>query len=116
MGLFWGARVGKTVLIMELINNIAKAHRGVSWVGGIGERTLSGSEITLHVNEREFLIKKNIAEEKKALVYGQMNEPPAMRIGLTTLTMTSFGMLMNKTYFYSLTISFDSSDPKYLLY
>ena len=50
--------MGKKILIMELINNIAKAHRGVSWVGGIGKRTLSGSEITLHVNERELLINK----------------------------------------------------------
>ena len=52
MGLFGGARVGKTVLIMELINNIAKAHRGVSLFGWWNRRTLSGSEITLHVNER----------------------------------------------------------------
>nr|QYK18818.1 ATP synthase CF1 beta subunit [Pabstiella mirabilis] len=85
IGLFGGAGVGKTVLIMELINNIAKAHGGVSVFGGVGERTREGNDLYMEMKESGVINEKNIAESKVALVYGQMNEPPGarMRVGLT---------------------------------
>lgn len=89
IGLFGGAGVGKTVLIMELINNIAKAHGGVSVFGGVGERTREGNDLYMEMKESGVINEKNIEESKVALVYGQMNEPPGarMRVGLTALTM-----------------------------
>ncbi|KAM3322907.1 hypothetical protein P3S67_004058 [Capsicum chacoense] len=83
IGLFGGAGVGKTVLIMELINNIAKAHGGVSVFGGVGERTREGNDLYMEMKESGVINEENIAESKVALVYGQMNEPPGarMRVG-----------------------------------
>jgi len=84
-GLFGGAGVGKTVLIMELIHNIAKQHGGVSVVSGVGERTREGNDLYLEMTESGVL-------PKTCLVYGQMNEPPGarLRVGLTALTMAEY--------------------------
>lgn len=92
IGLFGGAGVGKTVLIMELINNIAKAHGGVSVFGGVGERTREGNDLYQEMKESGVINAKNLSESKVALVYGQMNEPPGarMRVGLTALTMAEY--------------------------
>ena len=85
IGLFGGAGVGKTVLIMELINNIAKEHGGLSVFTGVGERTREGNDLYCEMKESGVL-------EKTALVYGQMNEPPGarMRVGLSGLTMAEY--------------------------
>ncbi|NLJ85832.1 MAG: F0F1 ATP synthase subunit beta [Firmicutes bacterium] len=85
VGLFGGAGVGKTVLIMELIRNIATEHGGVSVFAGVGERTREGNELWLEMKDSGVL-------EKTALVYGQMNEPPGarLRVGLTGLTMAEY--------------------------
>jgi F-type H+/Na+-transporting ATPase subunit beta len=98
IGLFGGAGVGKTVLIMELINNIAKAHGGVSVFGGVGERTREGNDLYEEMKESGVINKKNLPESKVALVYGQMNEPPGarMRVGLTALTMAEYFRDVNK--------------------
>ena len=92
IGLFGGAGVGKTVLIMELINNIAKAHGGVSVFGGVGERTREGNDLYMEMKESKVIDAGNLSESKVALVYGQMNEPPGarMRVGLTALTMAEY--------------------------
>ena len=78
IGLFGGAGVGKTVLIMELINNVAKAHGGFSVFAGVGERTREGNDL-YHEMIESGVIKTNEAGSKAALVYGQMNEPPGAR-------------------------------------
>ena len=98
IGLFGGAGVGKTVLIMELINNIAKAHGGVSVFGGVGERTREGNDLYEEMKESGVINKTNFPESKVALVYGQMNEPPGarMRVGLTALTMAEYFRDVNK--------------------
>jgi F-type H+-transporting ATPase subunit beta len=98
IGLFGGAGVGKTVLIMELINNIAKAHGGVSVFGGVGERTREGNDLYEEMKESGVINESNFAESKVALVYGQMNEPPGarMRVGLTALTMAEYFRDVNK--------------------
>nr|YP_009093287.1 ATP synthase CF1 beta subunit [Cerataulina daemon]AIR75960.1 ATP synthase CF1 beta subunit [Cerataulina daemon] len=98
IGLFGGAGVGKTVLIMELINNIAKAHGGVSVFGGVGERTREGNDLYEEMKESGVINEKNFTESKVALVYGQMNEPPGarMRVGLTALTMAEYFRDVNK--------------------
>jgi F-type H+/Na+-transporting ATPase subunit beta len=98
IGLFGGAGVGKTVLIMELINNIAKAHGGVSVFGGVGERTREGNDLYEEMKESGVINKKNFSQSKVALVYGQMNEPPGarMRVGLTALTMAEYFRDVNK--------------------
>jgi len=98
IGLFGGAGVGKTVLIMELINNIAKAHGGVSVFGGVGERTREGNDLYEEMKESGVINKSNLPESKVALVYGQMNEPPGarMRVGLTALTMAEYFRDVNK--------------------
>ena len=98
IGLFGGAGVGKTVLIMELINNIAKAHGGVSVFGGVGERTREGNDLYEEMKESGVINEKNFEESKVALVYGQMNEPPGarMRVGLTALTMAEYFRDVNK--------------------
>ena len=85
IGLFGGAGVGKTVLIMELIHNIAQEHNGVSVFGGVGERTREGNDLYNEMKESGVL-------DKVALVYGQMNEPPGarMRVGLSTLTCAEY--------------------------
>ena len=98
IGLFGGAGVGKTVLIMELINNIAKAHGGVSVFGGVGERTREGNDLYMEMKESGVIKESNLEESKVALVYGQMNEPPGarMRVGLTALTMAEYFRDINK--------------------
>ena len=85
IGLFGGAGVGKTVLIMELINNVAKEHGGISVFTGVGERTREGNDLYNEMTESGVL-------QKTALVYGQMNEPPGarMRVGLSGLTMAEY--------------------------
>lgn len=85
IGLFGGAGVGKTVLIMELIHNIAQEHSGVSVFGGVGERTREGNDLYNEMKESGVL-------DKVALIYGQMNEPPGarMRVGLSTLTAAEY--------------------------
>ena len=89
IGLFGGAGVGKTVLIMELINNIAKVHSGLSVFAGVGERTREGNDLYHEMIESGVIVPDNLEESKIALVYGQMNEPPGarMRIALTGLTL-----------------------------
>ncbi|GAA3863920.1 F0F1 ATP synthase subunit beta [Celeribacter arenosi] len=89
IGLFGGAGVGKTVLIMELINNIAKVHSGVSVFAGVGERTREGNDLYHEMIESGVIVPDNLSESKIALVYGQMNEPPGarMRVALTGLTL-----------------------------
>nr|WCH56129.1 ATP synthase CF1 subunit beta [Calliblepharis sp.] len=98
IGLFGGAGVGKTVLIMELINNIAKAHGGVSVFGGVGERTREGNDLYEEMKESKVINAENLTDSKVALVYGQMNEPPGarMRVGLTALTMAEYFRDINK--------------------
>ena len=98
IGLFGGAGVGKTVLIMELINNIAKAHGGVSVFGGVGERTREGNDLYMEMKESGVINEQKISDSKVALVYGQMNEPPGarMRVGLTALTMAEYFRDVNK--------------------
>ena len=98
IGLFGGAGVGKTVLIMELINNIAKAHGGVSVFGGVGERTREGNDLYMEMKESGVINEKSLLDSKVALVYGQMNEPPGarMRVGLTALTMAEYFRDINK--------------------
>ncbi len=88
IGLFGGAGVGKTVIIMELINNIAKAHGGFSVFAGVGERTREGNDLYHEMIESGVIKTDGNAESKAALVYGQMNEPPGARarVGLTGLT------------------------------
>ena len=88
IGLFGGAGVGKTVLIMELINNIAKVHSGVSVFAGVGERTREGNDLYHEMIEGGVIVPENLVDSKIALVYGQMNEPPGarMRVALSGLT------------------------------
>ncbi|MFV0334132.1 MAG: F0F1 ATP synthase subunit beta [Tropicimonas sp.] len=89
IGLFGGAGVGKTVLIMELINNIAKVHSGFSVFAGVGERTREGNDLYHEMIESGVIKPDNLEESKVALVYGQMNEPPGarMRVALSGLTL-----------------------------
>jgi len=98
IGLFGGAGVGKTVLIIELINNIAKAHGGVSVFGGVGERTREGNDLYMEIKESGVIIENNLSESKVALVYGQINEPPGarIRVGLTALTIAEYFRDINK--------------------
>ncbi|MDP4992758.1 MAG: F0F1 ATP synthase subunit beta [Marivita lacus] len=89
IGLFGGAGVGKTVLIMELINNIAKVHSGYSVFAGVGERTREGNDLYHEMIESNVIKPDNLRESQVALVYGQMNEPPGARarVALTGLTL-----------------------------
>ncbi|WP_323005964.1 F0F1 ATP synthase subunit beta [Pseudorhodobacter sp.] len=89
IGLFGGAGVGKTVLIMELINNIAKVHSGVSVFAGVGERTREGNDLYHEMIESGVIVPDDLEKSKIALVYGQMNEPPGarMRVALSGLTL-----------------------------
>lgn len=98
IGLFGGAGVGKTVIMMELINNIATEHGGVSVFGGVGERTREGNDLYNEMMESGVINKDNLNESKIALVYGQMNEPPGarMRVGLSALTMAEYFRDVNK--------------------
>lgn len=92
IGLFGGAGVGKTVLIMELINNIAKAHGGYSVFAGVGERTREGNDLYKEMNESGIITLADSSKSKVALVYGQMNEPPGARarVVLTGLTLAEY--------------------------
>ena len=92
IGLFGGAGVGKTVLIMELINNIAKAHGGVSVFAGVGERTREGNDLYHEMVESGVIQLEDYAKSKVALVYGQMNEPPGARarVALTGLSVAEY--------------------------
>ncbi|MGL5034198.1 MAG: F0F1 ATP synthase subunit beta, partial [Microcystaceae cyanobacterium] len=98
IGLFGGAGVGKTVIMMELINNIAIQHGGVSVFGGVGERTREGNDLYNEMIESNVINADNPEESKIALVYGQMNEPPGarMRVGLSALTMAEYFRDVNK--------------------
>ena len=98
IGLFGGAGVGKTVIMMELINNIATQHGGVSVFGGVGERTREGNDLYNEMMESGVINSENLNDSKIALVYGQMNEPPGarMRVGLSALTMAEYFRDVNK--------------------
>lgn len=91
-GLFGGAGVGKTVLIMELINNVAMHHGGVSVFSGVGERTREGNDLWLEMTESGVITPGDYTKSKAALVYGQMTEPPGarLRVGLTGLTVAEY--------------------------
>ena len=92
IGLFGGAGVGKTVIIMELIHNIALKHGGVSVFGGVGERTREGNDLWLEFQESGVIDIKDLSKSRAALVYGQMTEPPGarLRVGLTGLTVAEY--------------------------
>jgi len=92
VGAFGGAGVGKTVVIMELINNIAKLHGGVSVFAGVGERTREGNDLYHEMSEAGVINQKDLGKSKIALVYGQMNEPPGarLRVGLSGLAVTEY--------------------------
>jgi len=92
VGLFGGAGVGKTVIIMELINNIALHHGGFSVFAGVGERTREGNDLWHEMQESKVIDPKDFSKSKAALVYGQMNEPPGarLRVGLTGLTIAEY--------------------------
>lgn len=91
-GIFGGAGVGKTVVILELINNIAKAHGGYSVFAGVGERSREGNDLYHEMSEAGVIDQKDLSKSKVALVYGQMNEPPGarMRVALSALAMTEY--------------------------
>jgi F-type H+-transporting ATPase subunit beta len=91
-GLFGGAGVGKTVLIMELINNVAKEHGGFSVFAGVGERTREGNDLYLEFEETGVVVPGDPSKSKAALIYGQMTEPPGarLRVGLTGLTVAEY--------------------------
>jgi len=92
IGLFGGAGVGKTVVIMELINNVAMKHGGVSVFAGVGERTREGNDLWLEFQESGVIDLKNPEKSRAALIYGQMTEPPGarLRVGLTGLTVAEY--------------------------
>ncbi len=91
-GAFGGAGVGKTVVILELINNIAKAHGGFSVFAGVGERSREGNDLYVEMSDAGVINLEDISKSKVALCYGQMNEPPGarMRVGLTGLAMAEY--------------------------
>ncbi len=91
-GLFGGAGVGKTVIIMEMINNVAMKHGGVSVFSGVGERTREGNDLWLEFQESGVIVPGNPDKSKAALIYGQMTEPPGarLRVGLTGLTVAEY--------------------------
>ncbi|MEM7011664.1 MAG: F0F1 ATP synthase subunit beta, partial [Verrucomicrobiota bacterium] len=92
IGLFGGAGVGKTVVIMELINNIAKHHGGYSLFAGVGERTREGNDLYWEMSEAGVIDQDDLSNSKVALVYGQMNEPPGarLRVALSALAMAEY--------------------------
>ncbi len=92
VGAFGGAGVGKTVVIMELINNIAKGHGGYSVFAGVGERTREGNDLYHEMSDSKVINQENLGESKVALVYGQMNEPPGarLRVALSALSMAEY--------------------------
>src|SRR6058998_2570683 len=92
VGAFGGAGVGKTVVIMELINNIAKGHGGVSMFAGVGERSREGNDLYNEMSQAGVIDQKDLSKSKVGMVFGQMNEPPGarLRVGLAALAMTEF--------------------------
>ncbi len=92
VGAFGGAGVGKTVVIMELINNIAKGHGGYSVFAGVGERTREGNDLYMEMSEAGVIDQNDLSKSKVALVYGQMNEPPGarLRVALSALAMAEY--------------------------
>jgi len=92
IGLFGGAGVGKTVVIMELINNVAKQHGGFSVFAGVGERTREGNDLWLEMSESGVIVPGKPEQSKAALIYGQMTEPPGarLRVALTALTVAEY--------------------------
>ncbi len=92
VGAFGGAGVGKTVVIMELINNIAKGHGGYSVFAGVGERTREGNDLYNEMSEAGVIVQEDIGKSKVALVYGQMNEPPGarLRVALSALSIAEY--------------------------
>jgi len=92
VGALGGAGVGKTVIITELINNIAKAHGGYSVFAGIGERSREGNDLYHEMSEAKVIVQEDLAKSKVALVYGQMNEPPGarLRVGLSALAVAEY--------------------------
>ncbi len=92
VGAFGGAGVGKTVIIMELINNIARAHGGYSLFAGVGERTREGNDLYWEMSDAKVIDQEDLTRSKVALVYGQMNEPPGarLRVALTALSMAEY--------------------------
>jgi F-type H+-transporting ATPase subunit beta len=92
VGAFGGAGVGKTVVIMELINNIAKGHGGYSLFAGVGERTREGNDLYGEMSDAGVIVQDDLSKSKVALVYGQMNEPPGarLRVALTALSMAEY--------------------------
>jgi F-type H+-transporting ATPase subunit beta len=92
VGAFGGAGVGKTVVIMELINNIAKVHGGYSVFAGVGERTREGNDLYHEMSDSGVINQEDLSKSKVALVYGQMNEPPGarMRVALSALSMAEY--------------------------
>ena len=101
VGAFGGAGVGKTVVIMELINNIAKAHGGYSVFVWVGERSREGNDLYQEMSEAGVINQNDISKSKVALVYGQMNEPPGarMRVALSGLSMANiFGMKWDRMF------------------
>ena len=91
-GLFGGAGVGKTVIIMEMIHNVAMKHGGVSVFSGVGERTREGNDLWLEMQEGGVMVAGDPDKSKVALIYGQMTEPPGarLRVGLTGLTVAEY--------------------------
>ncbi len=92
VGAFGGAGVGKTVVILELINNIAKNHGGFSVFAGVGERTREGNDLYHEMSDAKVIVQEDLSKSKVALVYGQMNEPPGarLRVALSALTMAEY--------------------------
>src|SRR6266481_6387500 len=92
IGLFGGAGVGKTVLILELIHNVAMQHGGLSVFAGVGERTREGNDLWLEMSESGVIVPGNTEKSRAALIYGQMTEPPGarLRVGLTGLTVAEY--------------------------
>jgi len=92
IGLFGGAGVGKTVIIMELINNVAKEHGGFSVFAGVGERTREGNDLLTEMTASKVIVPGNSEESKAALIYGQMTEPPGarLRVALSALTVAEY--------------------------
>jgi len=99
VGLFGGAGVGKTVIIQELIHNVAKNHGGFSVFAGVGERTREGNDLYAEMSESGVINQAELEKSKVALSYGQMNEPPGarMRVGLSALTVAEYFRDVNKT-------------------
>src|SRR5438067_3013866 len=92
IGLFGGAGVGKTLVIMELINNVAEQHVGYSVFAGVGERTREGNDLWLEMSESKVIVPGKPDQSKAALIYGQMTEPPGarLRVALTALTVAEY--------------------------